>query len=166
MLIYIVWQENQDRELDSHIIRIYKDKEKALKKCNRHNNTIIKNIAVDDNGFLGDFYSYKNDNDYHCTKMKVPDGTNKMHFIKIHEFNGGGSYHSISSIYAYPDIKDMFQTAIDYFNTEHNRDDECEDCKNNGCKKKLMKELKENSRSFFHCTNCEEVTIEIWSMEI
>ena len=166
MIRYIVWRTDYDKE-NSHILGIYKTKERALKKCNFYNKTFVtskKDILSDDDGLLGEFNS--RDDICYCTRIEIENDTTEMYFMKINESNGGGSYHDVCWIHASLDLEELIDTALIYFSQEHNRDNQCSNCIDNMCKKKLIKDLKKKYFTYFDCTDYEEASIKIWTIVI
>ena len=86
--------------------------------------------------------------------------------MQIHETGGGGSYHGECWIHASIEKKFLIDIATDYFSNEHNRDNECEDCIKNKCRKKLIRNLKKDNCANFDCTDYADASIVIWRVAI
>lgn len=170
MIIYIVWQPDyvNNDNLNSHILGIYKTRKAALKKYNSLSKTIIENDAIssDSCGLLGEFNGYGNKDIYYCTTLSILDGAKKIYFMKINESGGGGSYHLVSWLYASTSKKELIDDALEYFNNEHNRDNECSECINDKCKQNLINDLKKKYYTEFDCSDYEPAYIRIWSSVI
>lgn len=121
---------------------------------------------VSDNGLVAEFSSINMNNFYFCTELIINKSIKKLYFMNTGESGGGGSYHDINSIYAAETMEEIIDIALDTFNEEHNRDDECPDCTNDICKKKFIGELKKNYSSSFICTDYEDMPFDIWTMEL
>lgn len=63
-------------------------------------------------------------------------------------------------------IESAIKYAEGYFNNEHNRDNECENCINNGCLEEMLTSLKINQYANVICTYYEGAIIEIWNNKI
>lgn len=162
VLVYVVWGTDYDVKVDSHIIGIYRSKRFAVKKCNDYNKTTSTEIQQNDDGLLGEISKIGNENRCYCTEMKIDKTTNKIYFMKISESGGGGSYHEIFWLHVSTNLDKLIDGAIDYFSNEHNRDEECDNCKDHGCQKKLISDLKKKHRASFTCTDYEDTMVEIW----
>jgi len=169
MKIYILWREDYDCDLKSHIIGIFKEKEVALKKCNKYNGFNIKTkdiIKIIDNKLLGEFNLYDNDDIYYCGQIDVDNSINELYFLKTKESRGGDNYHTKCWIYLCLSVADVIDNAITYFKNEHNRKNECTNCINDSCKNKLIIELKNKNKTYFSCTDYRDTSIEICKIAI
>jgi hypothetical protein len=61
--------------------------------------------------------------------------------------------------------KSIINDALDYFDEEHNREDECEDCTNNKCKKIFSRTLRKFKKAHIEGTYYE-THFEIWIVNI
>jgi hypothetical protein len=181
MIVYIVWKTDYDYgERVFHILGIYKDRNRALKKSAEFNEDHITkdeetnivsedketDIIVSKNGLLGEYSLIGRDDLCYCTQLEVDDEATEGYFMRITEDGGGGSYHQYCWIYASTDEDELIDIAKDYFSTEHNRDDECQDCINNQCKDKFIRDLKHEQWACIDCTSYCDAVFEMWSVKI
>lgn len=168
MLIYIIWKTDYHVQTCDHILGIYTYKESAIKQYEIFSENIEKNnlIILTNRTLLDGFNTINNKDIVYCTKIEISDDVENIYFIKIHESGGGGSYHEYSWIYVCDNIKSVIKYAEDYFDTEHNRDNECEDCINNGCLEEMLTSLKINQYANIQCSDYEGAIIEIWDKKI
>jgi hypothetical protein len=172
MLIYIVWTEDCDSDSKSHILGVYDNKKSAMKRRNKHNKKCEtkdpnNDIILSDNGTLLEDASTIYITDIaNCTSMNVDDDLEYVYFVKIHENGSGQSYHGSSWIYVCTDIESVIEHALDYFDSEHNRNGECNNCASGKCRKEMVKSLKKNNYACIECTDYEGASIETWNKKI
>lgn len=174
METYIVWKTDYDYpEPDSHILGIYADKDVAIKKKNSYNQYLNSNDddqTDSENEVLTDdrleFSTVQNQHIAFITRFTVDSGTKKIHFIKMHESRGGGSYSETTYIWFCSTKEEVLGVAENYFDDEHNRDEECGQCENDNCKKRMLEELGKDKCAEIECTDFEPVFIQIWSKKI
>jgi hypothetical protein len=163
MDIYVIWRTDYDNSEESHIIGIHKNKTLAINECKKYKKVTMDKDSSD--GLLGEFSTINNKDKYFCTKLNI-EKTDCVYFIKINESGGGGSYHEISWIYGCSSLIDAINIALDFFENEHNVDEDCEDCQNDACRKKLVNELKKQKNSDITCTYYEGISFKIWTTKI
>ncbi|AQN68755.1 hypothetical protein [Saudi moumouvirus] len=147
MYRYIVWEINNLDDLEDQIIGIYESKTDAVNKCNK----LDKNFNVDkiEKSKYGLLKMYTSENlQYICTRVKFEDSPKNIYFLKITEYGSG--YHKQIWIYVSSDIEGVIIDAELYFEGEHNREDECEDCETGICLKDLKNDLEKNMKQPFH----------------
>lgn len=172
MRIYIVWKTDYSGDADTHILGIYKKNQTALTKCydyNENNDNEEKNAPISkvgSDGLLGEFSGINNNDVCFCSRINVDDNVTRLYFIKINEDGGGGSYHNYNWIYVCTDMEEVIECALDYFSNEHNRDDDCEDCIKDKCKKQFINDLKKKHSAGIDCTDYDGASIEIWKVKI
>ena len=104
------------------------------------------------------------DQEVYCTKIKIDESTDTLYFLKIFEYGDGGSYHRQMWLIVEEDEKMIIKHAVDYFDDEHNRDLECEDCPH--CLKQMIKSLKNAGSADITCTSYLGANLEMWKMEL
>ena len=157
--IFIVWRERGD----PLILGIYKDVRLAIKICQEYNEYDEDDIMdrSETNQICEDASVIGCDDSVYCTKIQIDENTNALYFLKIMEHGGGGSYHLSMWLCVEEDQSMIIDHAINYFENEHNRDDECEDCPN--CLEEMIKSLKTEQFASITCTSYEGTDFEIWS---
>ena len=84
----------------------------------------------------------------------------------VSNISGGGSFDHYRWIYVHTNMDDAIEAALSYFSEEHNRDDECDDCRDGSCEKNLIESLRQDHRADFECTDYVASTVEIWKIRI
>jgi hypothetical protein len=166
---YIVWKTTTEDNLESHIIAVCNN----LPEAESIRSTLLKNQEGDENN--EDYCDLESDNILFsdCTNsslnnsnqisiklIDIDDNCHTIYFLKIEESRGGGRYHEVSYLYACSSMDMIIDFARDYFDNEHNRDEENEclqyaDAKLNAntenyqcqCFEHLVESLKKNQRS-------------------
>lgn len=149
MLIYITWATDWMNVIDDHILGVYTDKETAIKKRNHHNDEKdykpdIEDKILKDPDLLSEFSNIHNKDIAYVTKLKVPKTCEKIYFGRIEESGEGGSYHELVTLFADSNFDNIVDNVLDYYETEHNRDDECKKCDKGICKQNIIKKIKNN----------------------
>lgn len=98
---------------------------------------------VDDRYFAGFSTICVNDTSVY-TKIRIPTNTKYIYFIMVHESDGGQSYHEMTYIIVGLTLDDVIDYAMDYYETEHNWDNECEECMNDNstCQDMMLNDLR------------------------
>ncbi len=93
----------------------------------------------------------------YLTKTYTPQ--NKIYALKWHKDGGGGSYSNTNHINFHDTKKDAIIDAMDYFDNEHNHEDEQDDetLTSKECRNKFKNELKENN--FAEMYDCYEDSV-------
>jgi len=146
MRYWIVWSLK-------HIEGVYTNESLALEKINKLNNIKYirkKDIIVTNNMMLE---SYDLDLEYHCTKINADKGLTRIYFIFITELGGAESYGNGEHwIHICCDKKNAICFAEEYFDNEHDRNNECDECgKHKRCKKKMIVSLKKENSAEIDC---------------
>lgn len=160
MLTYILWNKRCGQEAKNHILHIGKNRERALAQADD------QEVLSDDDGLICEFSSIGCDDYAYCTQIDLSDDTKELYFLKINESGGGGSYHSQIWLYVTETQEEIIDIAEAYFDNEHNRDSECDECKNDSCRQNWIQELKETGITAIECTTYEGASFEMWRMKI
>ncbi|AZL89596.1 hypothetical protein QKC54_gp0918 [Megavirus baoshan] len=144
MKIYIVWCTDYNYNVNEHIVGIYKNKNSAIKKCKKYDNTFKeKKIKSDedDDDMLGEFSSVNEECKYYCSvvDIDIDEDDKNIYFLKVTQDNGPGSYSIQHRIYAVSSMIEIIGHAETWFDEEHNRNKNCPKCKKY---KKHLKYLK------------------------
>ena len=117
--IFIVWTPSciDSDSNNSHILGIYKNKNLAIKECQKYNDyeedDIIDRSTT--NVICEDASMINHDQEVYCTKIKIDESTNTLYFLKIVEYGDGGSYHRQMWLIVEEDEDMSIDHAIDYF---------------------------------------------------
>ena len=169
--IFIVWTPSY---LDSnpnlnHILGIYKNEDLAIKQCQKYNDydDFDQSDIIDrseTNIICEDASMINSDSEVYCTKIKIDESTNTLYFLKIFEYGDGGSYHRQMWLSVDEDQQRAIDNAINYFDNEHNRDKECEDCPH--CLEEMIQLLKNGESASITCTSYLGANLEMWEMKL
>lgn len=149
MKYWIVWRHICSSG-DDHgfVLGVYVDKKLALKACNKQNkindyDKITKeDINISEDNMLKSFNHYLEEDEWICSEINFKKEMTRLYFLSIVE-DGGERW-----IHVCVNKKSATKHAIDFFDNEHDRDKECEDCgKNHTCRKKFISDLNENNES-------------------
>ncbi len=112
----------------------------------------LKNISLTppeeyeilENGIIGQMSTIRQSEESYYVAIPIPEDTKFLYLVVINESGGGGSYHELDFLYIEPTIVDAIEHVIDYFDNEHNRDDECKKCRADPkkCKRRIIRKLK------------------------
>lgn len=163
-----------DHDDESDVFGIYTNQEKAVEERDQYNrsrycrqhpenqNEIFTSTAADDI-LLDGFRTICCEDGVYCAKMEVNDDIENIYFLKMHESGCGESYHHEHSwLYTYVDMETMIKIVGNYFNMEHNRENECEKCANDQCKKEIIESLLVSYSAVVECSFYERTFMEIW----
>ncbi|AGF85689.1 hypothetical protein QJ854_gp093 [Moumouvirus goulette] len=139
MKIYIAWCTDYDNNVNEHILGIYKNKNNAIKKCKKYNNTFKKKKLKLDDNILGEFSSVNEECKYYCTMIDVDKHEKNIYFLKITEDAGAQRYSINHRIYVISNMIEIIDNVGFWFDEEHNRNKNCPKCKKY---KKHLKYLK------------------------
>ena len=175
MLVYILWKEEDDGDASSHIIGVYKDKERARKRYNIY----MKNLLKDNKDIpemkieepedeLARFNVYYASKDLNCSTINVKKNTKHIYLLRIQAESGGGDYDSEVRLYVDDNKYSLYAEVETTIDVEHNREDECEECQEEEgrCEEVCLKELEKNGTSFITCTDNEGSSFAICKLEI
>jgi hypothetical protein len=84
--------------------------------------------------------------------------------LRIEEDGQVGSYYSSIWIKAEENKKSLIKEAILYFEDEHDRDEECEECPS--CLKERIESLKNEGEAGIFCSSGWETNFDIWETKI
>ena len=83
------------------------------------------------NGDDGEIYQYQTserDWNTYCTKIQFPEVGTKLYFLSVLEENRRNSYGRTRFLFVATSIEGILEILKPIFDTEHNRDEECEIC--------------------------------------
>jgi len=178
MKYWIVWRSKcKYSDGLNYILGVYTDEASALKACNKQNKSVRKNyenmtkkdiIVVHDNMLDA---PNNNDDEWLCSRVSFTAKMTRLYFIVIIELGGAESYGNGQQwIHVCLNKKSAIGFAVDFFDNEHNREGECEDCiDNDKCKKGLVKCLKKDNVAEIECTDnhpCPYASCEIFRVVI
>ena len=181
MALFIAWKSDEDD--GGHVLGIYKNKDLAIQKRDEHNerntshikkkmrkeDSQIENVLICEDGTLADGCStIGRAHKTYCSRILVKPRTTTLFFSKIEESGGAGKYHEVFWIIVSESLDSAIDKAVDYFELEHNRDDECEECKEDGdrCKNELVESLKNGESGSILCTDYEGAIATVWDEDV
>ncbi|AVL94491.1 hypothetical protein ma105 [Moumouvirus australiensis] len=129
MKIYIVWCTDYDNNANEHIIGIYKNKNNAIKKCKKYDDTFEEKKIKFYDYILGDFSSVNEKCKYYCSMIDVNEQDKNIYFLKITEDVGAQHYSINHRIYAVSSMIEIIGHVETWFDEEHNRNKNCPKCK-------------------------------------
>lgn len=171
MKYWIVWRNKCSSEDEyGFVLGVYVDKKLALKACNKKNkindyDEIVKeDINILDEDMLKSFNHYLEEDEWICSQISFKKEMTRLYFLSIVE-DGGEQW-----IHVCVNKKSAIKFAIDFFDNEHDRDKECEDCgTNRKCRKKFISSLNENNEADMNSIdndNCPSTNCTIYRMAI
>lgn len=126
MKLFIVWTPKND-----NILGIFHDKHYAYETKYKYNENSCSEIEISKQGKLCTGMTI-NLNTTFITQVDVNDKCNKLYFSKIEEDR---TLYICSTEYRRNAIEDLLM----YFDTEHNREKDCENCSDISFKRKFRK---------------------------
>lgn len=138
------------------------DKIDALEKYAEYD-TIQMIEPISENNMVAEFSDYSSKIVSGCVKYYIQDETKILYFLHIHETDGGQCYSSTHWLYVSEDKSEILDIASDYFNEEHNRENDCKDCLIDNCEKKFRINIEKDNRSDIFGTDS---SVEIWDLKL
>lgn len=113
---------------------------------------------------------------YESSEMKsevfcFKQDTDKLYCLTICEDGGGGSYSRDYYLFFFINYKDAISEAIDWFENEHDYENDCPRCKKNKnikrCKSKFVKTLKKDNGAEITYTTTDSMyaTIKLYNID-
>ena len=176
MKYWIVWRLKCSNDEYDYIQGVYTDETIALNACNKNNKLIYEDyedMTKDDiniiNNDILDYPVFFDDN-WVCSKIIDDEKLTELYFICIIELGGAESYGNGQEwLHICSNKQYAIDIAIDFFENEHNYNDECEDCIDDKCKKDLVKYLNKYNKAGIDCNgnhNYPSASFEIFRIKI
>ena len=100
-------------------------------------------------------------------KIRLHSICSKVYALIFRESGGGQSYHERVDIYFRSSFEEIIEDAENYFDTEHNREDECDECRENDrCRVKMINDLKTLGKTGISCSCYEGCLMNILEFDI
>jgi hypothetical protein len=121
-----------------------------------------------DNGCIGEMSTIHQSEESTFVSIPIPKESEYLFVIVVEESGQGGSYHEIDFLYIETDFEDALDHAIDYFENEHNRSEECELCQEDpeSCQKKMIDDLKKKGFADIETSSYEGAHVSIYKIKL
>lgn len=161
--LFVVWTPWIDNS-NQRVLGVYGNQWLSIIKCNEFNEMDEFDIIdhTYDNIICKDF-SLSNLNRWvYCTKIQINKNINKLYFLQSIETDY--DCRRQMTILFGEDEEIILNIAFDYFDNEHNIEDNCSECPN--CKDEFIKSLRDNKRANINCTYYSDTSMEILTIQL
>lgn len=138
-MVYIIYNHGENKYIVS------KDKISVEEYFLEHDEVLKIDQMIDVNDWIENQSSYDMESEIYCVEYNLPIINGTIYLSRYNESGGGGSYHDIFSISINKSKKDAIDWLENWFNNEHDHEDDETELTIDECKKYFKNTLKTNN---------------------